>query len=199
MLVPLRVCVTVPELDDVALEVIVDESVTVGETLALNDVEGVLLALPPSDNVAVGDAETEFERLVVVDSRSLVVCVCEGEFDDVGVPDDVEVNVPVPVALELVVTELVSELELVIDELAPLVSDAVGVFEFDFDKLCVDDGDCDEVGVPLLVLVALVVAVELSLKVFDAVPDVMIGVSLEVGLGDLDDKGVVVGVTVARF
>ncbi len=80
------------------------------------------------------------------------------------------VGLIVAVELSLFVIEPVPLSVPVFKELAPTESEAVGVPDVDFERLVVDDGVIEEVDVPLLVAVGLIVAVELSLFVIEPVP-----------------------------
>jgi hypothetical protein len=84
----------VGEGEAVALALIVDDDVIVGVMVALNETDGVLLALPPMLRVLVAVAEIVEERLFVVDPLSLPVGVCVGVCDEVPVPDRVGDEVP---------------------------------------------------------------------------------------------------------
>ena len=69
--VPDVVSLEVGDIEDVALELIVDDGVFGGVTVALNDIDDVPLADPPKLNVLVGVALKVFETLIVVDPLSL--------------------------------------------------------------------------------------------------------------------------------
>ena len=71
MLVPDDVGLPVGEFEDVALELIVDDGVFGGVTVALNDVDDVPLSDPPKLKVLVGVALKVFETLIVVDPLKL--------------------------------------------------------------------------------------------------------------------------------
>ena len=109
--------------------------------------EGVPLAEAPMDRVVDGVAVAVLERLSVVDPLSLPDGVCVGvhEFDGVSVqvgevdPDGVEDSV--------VVVEPVPESDPVFEELAPVVSDAVGDPDEDGERLNVELGVADDVAV----------------------------------------------------
>ena len=65
------VALAVGEFDAVTLELIVDDGVIGGVTVALNDIDDVPLADPPKLKVLVGVALKVFETLIVVDPLSL--------------------------------------------------------------------------------------------------------------------------------
>ena len=95
--VPETVALAVGVADGVAKAVDVDDGVIRGDTVALNDIEGELLAEPPELRVLVGDVVIVEDRLAASDSLSLPELV----------PDGVELDV-----LELVpVDELVGLFE----------------------------------------------------------------------------------------
>lgn len=88
---------------------VVDDDVIVGLMVALNDVEGVPLAVPPIENVLLGVVVIVEEGLVVLDT--LPVFVPDGEAVGVSVLKLLPVDVVVDVT----------------EEDAPRVTDAVGV------------------------------------------------------------------------
>ena len=94
--------------------------------VALNDNDGVLLAVPPTDNELVGVELTVLERLTVVDPLSLLVGVCDAVGDAVLVPLPVEELVAVTDSLAVGVVESVPLSLPVNDGPAPFVTDAVG-------------------------------------------------------------------------
>ena len=110
----------------VALELIVDDDVIVGETVALNDKDGVPLAVPPTDKELVGVELTVLERLTVIDPLSLPLGVCEAVGDAVLVPVPVIELVAVTDSLAVGVVSPVPESLLVNDGPAPFVTLAVG-------------------------------------------------------------------------
>ncbi len=124
--VPDVVALPVGDIETVALALIVDDDVIVGVMVALNDKDGVLLAVPPTDKELVGVELTVLEILTVVDPLSLPLGVCEAVGDAVLVPlpvvelvavtDSLAVGVVAPVPLSLLVNE----------GPAPFVTDAVG-------------------------------------------------------------------------
>ncbi len=124
--VPDVVALPVGDIEAVALALIVVDGDIVGVMVALNDKDGVLLALPPTLRVLVAVAEIVEERLIVVDPLSLPVGVCVGVCDDVLVPLHVDELVPLTVALIVDVCESVPESLPVNDGPAPFVTLAVG-------------------------------------------------------------------------
>ena len=165
----------VPVLDVVSVPVLVCEGVDGGVEVADNvaeDVgdgvkedEGVPLAVAPADSVVVGVAETVVERLDVVDTLSLPDGVWLDVHELDPVPDPVGVIEPVGVDERVIVVEPVPESEPVFDELAPAVTDAVGVREMDRERLVVELGVVDEVPVSELVEELVGVPVLVSLEV----------------------------------
>ena len=131
--------VEVSELVGVDVRVIVVELVPVSEP--------VFDELAPTVTEAVGVRDTDRERLVVE----------LGVIDDVPVPDSVEVTELVGVDDRVIVVEPVPESEPVLDELAPVVTDAVGEGDRDRERLDVELGVVDDVAVFELVGVPVVV------------------------------------------
>ena len=88
--VPETVALAVAVTDGVFKALFVDEGVIGGDTVALNEMEGVPLAVSPVLRVLVGDVVIVVERLIVVEPLSLPVGVCVGVELDVlePVPDD---------------------------------------------------------------------------------------------------------------
>ena len=125
--------------ESVALEVIEEDVVS----------DGVPLADAPCDRVDVAEFVAEDDRLLVEDRDSLLVGVCEGVSDDEGVTVPVSVPLLVAVILALSVVEPVPESEPVLEELAPVVTLAVGVTENDTERLVVELGVDDGDGVPV--------------------------------------------------
>ncbi len=149
--VPDDVPLPVGETEAVALALIVDDDVTVGVNVALNDKDGVLLAVPPIDKELVGVADTVLERLTVVDPLLLSLGVCEAVGDAVLVPVPVIELVAVTDSLAVGVVESVPLSVPVKDGPAPFVTDAVGEREIDFDIEEVELDVIDEVPVPVIV------------------------------------------------
>ncbi len=87
--VPETVALAVGVTDGVFKALIVDDGVFVVDMVALNELEGVPLAVLPKDRVLVGDVDIVEERLATIDSLSLP------ELVPVGV--ELEVLEPVPV------------------------------------------------------------------------------------------------------
>jgi hypothetical protein len=146
------VIVGVPEIVAVSLEVRVAVSLAVAES------EPVCEELAPVVTDAVGDCETDRDRLRVE----------LGVDDDEGVPVGLELAVGLLLADSVPVVDGVSASEPVCDELAPVVTDAVGDCETDRDRLSVELGVVDgvavlelvgdPVGVPLPAMLALEVS-----------------------------------------
>ena len=92
--VPDDVGLPVDVTDAVALELIVDDGVYVGDTVALNDKDEVLLAVAPKLREPVCEAVTVEDRLAAIDSLSLLELVPVGVELDVlePVPDEVLVG-----------------------------------------------------------------------------------------------------------
>ncbi len=193
----------VGEIEAVALALVVDDDVIVGVMVALNDKEGVLLAEPPTDKELVAVAEIVEERLIVVDPLSLPVAVCVGVCDDVLVALPVAEPVPLIDSLAVGVVSPVPESLLVNDGPAPLVTDAVGECEIDFDNEVVPLDVIDEVpvpdmvplpvDVPLIDTVLVVLPVFVLLGEFDGLdPKVIevVGVTVIDELTDTVDDGV---------
>jgi hypothetical protein len=111
--------------DGVFKALIVDDGVIGGDTVALDEMEGVLLALPPMLSEVVGVAVIDEDRLAAIDSLSLLVLV--------------------PVGVELEVLELVPDEELV----GLFEGDVVGVAVVESDAVEDIVALCDEEGVPL--------------------------------------------------
>jgi len=86
------------------------------------------------------------------------------------VPDPVEVTVLVGVDVSVIVVEPVPLLEPVFDELAPMVTEAVGVRVSDRERLDVELGVIDDVSVPDSVEVTELVGVEERVIVVEPVP-----------------------------
>jgi hypothetical protein len=105
------------------------------------------------------------ERLDVVDPLSLPDGVWLGVHELDPVPDSVGVIEPDGVDERVIVVEPVPESEPVFDELAPAVTDAVGVREMDRERLVVELGVVDEVPVSELVEELVGVPVLVSLEV----------------------------------
>jgi hypothetical protein len=135
-----------------------------------SDRDGVALAEPPIDWVVDGDAVTVAERLSDVDPLSLPDGVCVGVRESEAVPDPVEVTVLVGVDVSVIVVEPVPLLEPVFDELAPMVTEAVGVRVSDRERLDVELGVIDDVPVPDSVEVTELVGVEERVIVVEPVP-----------------------------
>ena len=112
-----------------------DDSVAVVEPVP--ESEPVLDGLAPAVNDAVGERETERERLVVELGVNDDVPVCEL----VGVP----VHVPLPVVLDE--TLELSEILAVALALAPNVTEGVAEFDSDALRLDVEEGVTDDVPV----------------------------------------------------
>ena len=163
--VPDDVPLLVGDIEAVALALIVDDEVIVGVMVALNDTDGVLLAVPPTDKELVGVELTVLEKLIVVDPLSLPLGVCEAVCDEVLVPLPVFELVAVTDSLAVEDVESVPLSVPVNDGPAPFVTDAVGECEIDLDKLFVVVGVMLDVGVP--VIVSLPVGVPLELIVVD--------------------------------
>ena len=85
-------------------------------------------------------------------------------------PDPVEVTVLVGVDVSVIVVEPVPLLEPVFDELAPMVTEAVGVRVSDRERLDVELGVIDDVPVPDSVEVTELVGVEERVIVVEPVP-----------------------------
>ncbi len=131
--------VEVAELVGVDVRVIVVEPVPVSEP--------VFDELAPIVIDAVGVRDTDRERLDVE----------LGVIDGVPVPDSVDVTELVGVDDRVIVVEPVPESEPVLDELAPVVTDAVGEGDRDRERLDVELGVVDDVAVFELVGVPVVV------------------------------------------
>ena len=147
--VPDDVALPVGDIDAVALELIVDDGVIDGVTVALSDIDGVPLAVPSKLRVLVGDKLSVLERLGVVDPLSLPEGVCDDVCDDVLVPLPVDELVAVTDALAVDVIESVPLSLLVNDGSAPFVTDAVGEREVDSDSDTVEVGVTDGVPEPV--------------------------------------------------
>jgi hypothetical protein len=185
------VIVDVPDIVAVSLEVCDAVSLAVPES------EPVCEELAPAVTDAVGDRETDRDRLIV----ELVVD------NDEGVPVGVELAVGLVLADNVPVDDGVSESDPVCEELAPVVTDAVGDCETDRDRLSVvlgvDEGVAvlelvgDPVGVPLpeMLDVALEVSERLGVTLALA-PKVTEDVAVleSDALREGDDDGVIDGV-----
>ncbi len=179
--------VPVDVLVGVGSAVAVEEVVPDGETVAERETDGVPLAVPPTEIVAEGVALTVFERLRVVDPLSDPVGVCDGVIDDVPVPLPVRVAVGVTDRLVVDVALSVPLSLPVLLGLAPRVTLAVGVREIERERLAVELGVSDEVGVGDDVVDA--VGVPLSETVGDA--DALAPMDVEdVPVLECDDDGV---------
>ena len=119
--------------------------------LAVIEPEGDTLSDAPGDGVRDGVAVSVDDALTVLELLS----------DPVGVPEGVAAAVPVPLPVGLgvrggvpladVVVEGVPESEPVAEGDAPSVTEAVGVRDCDRERLDVDEGVPDDVGVLLAV------------------------------------------------
>ena len=125
MPVPEIVALAVGVIDGVFKALIVDDGVNGGDTVALNDMEGVPLAVLPKERVLVGVADIVGDKLAAIEPLSLPVLV----------PDGVTLEVLEPVPDE----ELVGLLEGEVDGVAVVDSEVVG------DIVALNDAD----GVPL--------------------------------------------------
>ncbi len=173
------------ELDGVELEVGVMLWDSVLVVLGVPELLGVTEALPPKDSVVVGVLVCDDERLGVDESLSIteeatdgvdVVLAIINVVDVDGVPlaepqrDRVVVGVGVGEAVADIEFDPVPESEPVFDELAPAVSEAVGVRETDLERLIVGLGVIDGVsvleldGVPVGVPLPLTLAVTLGVS-----------------------------------
>lgn len=200
-----EVCVSVDVPDTVAVcdgvgsAVRVAEIVTVDVADGVCDDDGVALAEPPADSVVVGVAVNVDERLVDVEPVSLPDGERVGVTAAVPVPDLEGVAVPVGVAESEGVVEPVPESEPVFDELAPVVSEAVGERDTDFEALLVELGVTDDVPVPEFVGVLVGVTLPVLLTVMLAVLEIL-GVSLALapsvteGVAEIDVDAVSDGV-----
>ena len=152
----------------------VEVTVLVGVDVSVIVVEPVPVSLPVLDELApfvtdaVGVRDTDRERLDVE----------LGVIDDVPVPDSVEVTVLVGVDERVIVVEPVPLSEPELDELAPVVTDAVGEEDTDRERLVVELGVIDDVAVFELV-------------------GVLVGVPLLVALGETLGLSEILGVTLA--
>jgi hypothetical protein len=168
-----RLIVELGVIDDVAvLELVgvlvgVPLPVALGDTLELSEILGVILALAP--NVTEGVAE--------FDNDALRVDVDDGVREEVAVPDPVEVAELVGVDVRVIVVEPVPVSEPVFDELAPTVTEAVGVRDTDRERLVVELGVIDDVAVFELVGVPVVVPLPDSLAELLGVSEIL-GVAL---------------------
>jgi hypothetical protein len=222
--------------EEVALPVGVDDGVPL--TVALLDMLelavkdgvseelGVPLADAPLDSVVVGVTVDDDETLCVEDRLSLPVGVTEGVDSALPVPDPVAVTVAVGDVLTLLVVDPVVESNPVDEELAPSVSDAVGVRDIERERDVVDEGVTDDVGVPVGVWLDVGVPLSeddfvvlgvcellgvddaLAPSVIDDVADseteldkdkVVLGVAEDVGVPDVVWLGVVVLLTESVF
>jgi len=156
----------VPDPVEVSELVGVDVSVIVVEPVPVS--VPVLDELAPFVTDAVGVRETDRERLNVE----------LGVIEDVPVPDSVEVTVPVGVDDRVIVVEPVPVSEPVSDELAPVVTEAVGEDDTDRERLVVELGVIDDVAVFELV-------------------GVLVGVPLPVALGETLELSEMLGVILA--
>ena len=78
MPVPDIVALAVGVTDGVFKALIVDDGVIGGETVALNEIEGVPLALPPKLSEFVGVADIVVDKLAAIEPLSLPVLVPDG-------------------------------------------------------------------------------------------------------------------------
>jgi hypothetical protein len=129
----------VPDPVGVTVPVGVDVSVIVVEPVPLS--EPVLDELAPAVTDAVGERDTDRERLVVE----------LGVIDDVAVFELVGVLVGVPLPVALGDTLELSEMLEVMLALAPRVTEGVAEFDNDALRVVVDDGVSDDVPVPEIV------------------------------------------------
>jgi hypothetical protein len=184
----------------------------VDDEVAVADDDGVPLAEPPIDKVVVGVAVTVVERLIVGDPLSLPDGVCDGVREPEPVPDSVGVGEPVGVEDSVAVVDPVREFDPEIEELAPNVTEAVGVRDTDGERLIVGlpviDGVPEEVlegvlvGVPLAVTLAVTLEVSEMLGVTLALaPNVTLGVAEfeSDALSEDVDEGVDDGVSVPEL
>jgi hypothetical protein len=114
---------------------------------------------------------TVAERLSDVDPLSLPDGVWVGVRESEAVPDPVEVSELVGVDVRVIVVELVPVSEPVFDELAPTVTEAVGVRDTDRERLVVELGVIDDVPVPDSVEVTELVGVDDRVIVVEPVPE----------------------------
>jgi hypothetical protein len=137
--------------DGVSVAVVLEETLGLAVTDGVSEAVGVPLADAPRESVVDGVLEGDEDMLCVVERLSLPVGVPEGVDADVPVPDPVPDTVAVGDALTLLVLDPVFESEPVDDELAPRVTEAVGVHETELDNDDVVLGVKDGVGVPVVV------------------------------------------------
>ncbi len=143
------------------------------------------LALPPVLRVGVGVAVTVVERERVLEELSDPDGVCDGVIDDVPVPLPVLDDVGVTERLDVEVVLSVPLSEPVLDGLAPLVTEAVGVRDTDRDRESVDVAVSLDVGVTLAVPEPVDVGESLLLGVFDGDAPC---VTVVVGVFDVEDE-----------
>ncbi len=95
MPVPEIVALAVGVTDGVFKALIVDDGVIGGETVALNEIEGVPLAVLPKERVLVGVAVIVVDKLATIEPLSLPVLVPDGVSLEVlePVPDEELVDV----------------------------------------------------------------------------------------------------------
>ncbi len=114
---------------------------------------------------------TVAERLIEIDPLSLPDGVWVEVRESEAVPDPVQVTELVGVDVRVIVDEPVPVSEPVFDELAPTVTEAVGVRDTDRERLVDELGVMDDVSVPDSVEVAELVGVDDSVIVVEPVPE----------------------------
>jgi hypothetical protein len=151
--VPETVALAVGVTDGVFNALIVDDGDIVGDTVALNEIEGVPLAVLPKERVFVGVTVIVEDTLATIDSLSLPVLV----------PDGVTLEVLEPVPDEELVGLFEGEEDGVDDVDSETVGDIVALNDKDGVLLGVPPTDKELVGVAVTVLEKLTVVDPLSL------------------------------------